>query len=232
MKKTLLLGVLAIGMAFTSCGTGGASLKTDKDSVSYAAGTLVGRMAFELDSTLSVDAVVAGVRDYFGKKTKMTSEQAQAQIQIFMQAKSIEDAKAAHIQFTADSLKNSEAAVKYLAEKEKDGFTKTSTGLLYKIEKPGTEPKAQLGDTLSVNYKLTLTDGTVKDESKEPFTFTNEHGGMIAGFIEGMCLIGKGGRATLVIPAELGYGNVPSGVGPAQALTFDIEILDIKAAKK
>lgn len=237
MKKSLLLGVMAVGAIFTSCSMGGASLKTDKDSVSYAIGTEVGGMAMGFDSTLNVDAVVAGVRDAFAKNAKMTPEQCQSTIQLYMQKLQVDKIKEAAVKFTADSTKNVEATAKYLDEKSKEaGYKKTESGILYKIEKAGSEPKVQVGDSLSVNYELTLPDGTKVDSSYDrnaPMDFINVVGGpttqgMIAGFVEGMTLFGKGGKGTIIIPAEMAYGARGNGpVGPCQAVTFDVEILDI-----
>lgn len=236
MKKTLLLGVLAVGMMFTSCGMGGASLKTDKDSVSYAIGSSIGQMAFGFDSTLNVDVLVSAVRDVYAKNSKMTVEQANAQIQLYMQTKSVEDQKVAMVKFREDSTKNSAASAKYLSEKEAAGFQKTETGLLYKVDNAGAEPKAQKGDTISVNYTLTLVNGDKVDSSidrGEPLKFPVIDGAMISGFVEGMTLFGKGGKGTIVLPADLGYGNSDNGrIGPAQALTFEIEVVDVIKAKK
>lgn len=235
MKKTIILSVLAFGMIFTSCSMGGASLKTSKDSVSYAIGSSVGEMAFGFDSTLNVDVMVAAVRDVYSKNPKLTREQAQQQIQLYVQSKQVDAMKAENEKFGVDSLKNAEASAKYLAAKEADGFSKTESGLLYKIENPGADAKVALGDSVTVNYKLTLTDGTVFDSSydrNQPMSFINDPSGMIKGFVEGVSLLGKGGKATIVVPAELGYGaNQRGGVGPAQALTFEIEVLDASKSK-
>lgn len=236
MKKSLLLGVVAVGMMFTSCGMGGASLKTDKDSVSYAIGTSIGGMAFGFDSTMNVDAVIAGVRDVFAKKSTMTPEQANAQIQMYIQSQQVVKQQEAQAKNTADSIKNAEVSAKYIADKTAS-MEKTPAGVFYKIDNAGTG-KIQLGDTAKINYKLTLPDGTVKDSSYdrgEPTEFIIVEGGLIKGFVDGALLFGKGGKGTIIIPDSLGYGKGPSPIGPCQALTFEIEVVDVmpqKAAKK
>jgi FKBP-type peptidyl-prolyl cis-trans isomerase len=54
----------------------------------------------------------------------------------------------------------------------------------------------------------------------------------IPGFKEALSLLGKGGKATVIIPADLAYGLDGSGdkIGPNQTLVFDIEILDLNPA--
>ena len=57
--------------------------------------------------------------------------------------------------------------------------------------------------------------------------------GVIKGWTEGMKLIGKGGKITLWIPAELAYGERGAGqnIGPNMALRFDVELLEVNPGK-
>lgn len=235
MKKTLILSVAAVSMMFTSCGMGGASLKTVKDSAAYAIGVDMGRVR-EFDSTLNIEALIAGLRDSYNKNPKMTADQARAQIEIFVQAKQAEQAIEAKVKFTKDSTENSAASVKYMADKEKEGYKKTASGLLYKMENEGTGPKSVVGDTVTVHYTLKMPNGEVSQSTKEsgqPFTFANIEGQTVKGFTEGMTLFAKGGKGTIIIPFEMGYGvQGNGGVGPCQALTFEIEMINIAKPKK
>jgi FKBP-type peptidyl-prolyl cis-trans isomerase FkpA len=54
---------------------------------------------------------------------------------------------------------------------------------------------------------------------------------VIKGWTEGMKLVGKGGKITLWIPAELAYGTQGAGndIGPNEALRFDIELIEVKS---
>lgn len=220
MKKTLILGVIALGATLSSCGQmGSTSLKTDTDSLSYAIGTELGNMAFQFDSTLSVDVVVAGVRDVFKKNPTMTREQANAYIQEYM---TVGIAK-----------KNDKASKEFLAEKEKEGAKKTANGLVYKVENPGADAKVQLGDSVEVHYVLSLPNGQMIQSSRDrgqTYNFRMTEDGNIKGFNEGVMLLGEGGKATLYIPYELGYGemgNQMGGIGPKQALQYEIELVKV-----
>ena len=98
----------------------------------------------------------------------------------------------------------------------------------------GTGPEAKKGQTVSVHYTGWLTDGKKFDSSKDhgkPFSFALGRGQVIQGWDEGIKLFKKGGKGTLYVPGFLAYGRNPrpgSPFRPFEALTFDIEILDIK----
>ncbi|MEM1222518.1 MAG: FKBP-type peptidyl-prolyl cis-trans isomerase, partial [Verrucomicrobiota bacterium] len=113
-------------------------------------------------------------------------------------------------------------------------ITKSDSGLCYKILEPGDETRATPQDQVLVHYRGTLTDGTVFDSSYDrgqPAQFGVSQ--VVPGFSEGVQLIGKGGKAKLYIPSELGYGpQVPPGgaIPPNAVLVFDIEMVDILKA--
>ncbi len=81
-----------------------------------------------------------------------------------------------------------------------------------------------------VHYKGTLTDGTVFDEVPETASaiqLTLDR--VIPGWTEGLGLIGEGGKATLYIPSELGYGSRgTNGIEPNSPLIFDIQLDSVK----
>ncbi|WP_051203299.1 FKBP-type peptidyl-prolyl cis-trans isomerase [Hugenholtzia roseola] len=110
---------------------------------------------------------------------------------------------------------------------------KSPTGLRYKIEKRGLEIPA--GDTVVVHYRGKLLDGSVFDASYdrgEPFTFIVGIGQVILGWDEGIRTLGEGGKGTLYIPADMGYGKRSMGSIPADSpLIFDVEILEVRHRK-
>ncbi|MDO5442081.1 MAG: FKBP-type peptidyl-prolyl cis-trans isomerase [Bacteroidia bacterium] len=110
------------------------------------------------------------------------------------------------------------------------GVKTTESGLQYKIIAAGNDVKPGPQDTVTVRYKGTLLDGTVFDEvpeDAEPITFTLNR--VIPGWQEGMQLIGEGGKATLFIPSELGYGERGTqGIEPNSTLIFDVDLVKVK----
>jgi FKBP-type peptidyl-prolyl cis-trans isomerase len=94
----------------------------------------------------------------------------------------------------------------------------------------GSGAVAVSGDTLTVHYTGSLTNGSVFDSSvgRAPFTFRLGAGQVIAGWDQGLVGMRVGGRRRLTIPPELGYGNRANGSIPANStLRFDVDLLSI-----
>jgi len=110
--------------------------------------------------------------------------------------------------------------------------TSTTSGLVIQDIKTGTGNAVVNGNTLSVNYIGTLTDGTKFDSSydrNQPFSFVIGQGNVIQGWDQGMLGMKVGGKRKLTIPANLGYGNQPAGsIPPNSTLIFEVELLGIK----
>ena len=113
------------------------------------------------------------------------------------------------------------------ANAKKSGVKQTESGLQYILHAEGEGDKVQPEDKVLVNYKGTLLDGTEFD-ANEGIEFQANR--VIAGWTEGLGLLGKGGKATLFIPSELAYGErAPRGsvIEPNSTLIFEVEVLDI-----
>ena len=96
----------------------------------------------------------------------------------------------------------------------------------------GTGAEVKSGDTLSMDYVGTLTDGTKFDSSIDrgtPFEFTIGQGSVIQGWEQGILGMKVGGKRKLTIPPSLGYGERATGSIPANStLIFEVELLAIK----
>jgi FKBP-type peptidyl-prolyl cis-trans isomerase FkpA len=113
------------------------------------------------------------------------------------------------------------------------GAVKTTTGLVYRELKAGTGESPKDTDTVKVNYRGTLTNGTEFDSSykrNEPAEFPLK--GVIRCWTEGVQKMKPGGKAQLVCPSDLAYGDQgrPSIPGGA-TLVFEIELLSISPAQ-
>ncbi|HSB96405.1 MAG TPA: FKBP-type peptidyl-prolyl cis-trans isomerase, partial [Spongiibacteraceae bacterium] len=128
--------------------------------------------------------------------------------------------------------KNKAASEAYLAENaKKDGVKTTASGLQYKVETEGKGAKPKATDTVEVNYRGTLVDGTEFDSSyKRGQTVTFPVNGVIPGWSEALQLMTVGSKYQLYIPSDLAYGPGGTGgaIGPNQALVFEVELVDIK----
>jgi FKBP-type peptidyl-prolyl cis-trans isomerase len=111
------------------------------------------------------------------------------------------------------------------ANAKKTNVDTTASGLQYTIIASGAEEKIAPEDTVWVNYKGTLLDGTVFDENDSTKFIANR---VIRGWTEGLGLLGEGGKATLYIPAELAYGERGNrNIEPNPTLIFDVEVLKV-----
>ncbi len=108
----------------------------------------------------------------------------------------------------------------------------TKSGLYYiEIEK-GTGEQAAVGKYVKVRYTGTLIDGSIFDSNnitgKPPLSFIIGESDVIEGWHEGIALMKEGGKATLIIPSEIGYGDEAFGIIEAYStLIFEIEVLDV-----
>src|SRR5262249_30718406 len=110
------------------------------------------------------------------------------------------------------------------------GVEKTASGLLYKDLKAGTGPQPATTDKVKVNYRGTLIDGTEFDSSykrNEPTTFPLN--GVIKCWTEGVGKMKVGGKARLVCPPDIAYGDrgAPPSIKPGATLVFEVELLEI-----
>jgi FKBP-type peptidyl-prolyl cis-trans isomerase len=119
--------------------------------------------------------------------------------------------------------------------KDKDApkkFTKTDSGLEYRILRKGTGERPKATDTVEVHYKGWLDDESVFDSSyKRDESITFPLNRVIKGWTEGMQLVKEGGMIELKIPAELGYGarGVPqANIPPNATLHFLVELIEIQ----
>jgi len=104
----------------------------------------------------------------------------------------------------------------------------TSSGLYYVITTPGEAVHPTINSSVTAYYKGYLADGTVFDQTStgKPANFPMVR--VIAGWQEGLPLIGKGGKIKLLIPSALGFGNTVSGIIPRNSvIIFDIELVSI-----
>jgi peptidylprolyl isomerase len=117
------------------------------------------------------------------------------------------------------------------------GEVTAPSGLRIIDVKPGTGPVPHAGQTVTVNYTGWLfvdgKKGKKFDSSLdrgEPFSFTLGQGQIIKGWDEGLATMHVGGKRTLIIPPDLGYGASGAGgdIPPGATLMFDVDLLGVK----
>ena len=116
-------------------------------------------------------------------------------------------------------------------EATKERMTPSGRKITDLVEGTGTD--AQSGNTVSVNYRGTLTNGQEFDSSyrrNQAFTFPLGGGRVIRGWDEGVVGMKEGGKRRLVIPPDLAYGSRGAGgvIGPNETLIFEIELVKVQ----
>jgi FKBP-type peptidyl-prolyl cis-trans isomerase FklB len=202
-------------------------LKDLKDKVSYSFGLNVGYNLKRQNIDLNQDLFVAGMKDAMdGRKPLLTEQEVRDTMMAFSQDMEKRQQETAKI--------NEAQSEKFLAEnKTKEGVKTTASGLQYKVIKEGNGAQPKNTDTVTVNYRGTLVNGTEFDSSYkrgEPASFPV--GGVIKGWTEALQLMKLGSKYQLFIPPSLAYGSHPPGppIQPGSALIFEVELLDAKPA--
>ena len=202
------------------------ALTTQKDKFSYALGMNLGINLQKQSLPVNADLLARGIRDGLaGGKTLLTEDEARA-VMTEMQNQFRQ-------QLGETNKKEGDAFL--AANKAKDGVVTLPSGLQYKILQAGTGPKPAATDTVTVNYRGTLINGTEFDSSYKhgkPITFPLN--GVIKGWTEALQLMPTGSKWQLFIPSSLAYAERGAGtdIGPSAVLIFEVELLSIKAPEK
>lgn len=99
----------------------------------------------------------------------------------------------------------------------------------------GAGPAVQLGNCITVHYRLSLADGTpiagndTFDGTSGPIAFELKAGSLIEGWVQGIPGLQAGGVRRLIVPAQLAYGDAErSGIPANSDLIFDVELVKIE----
>ena len=207
-------------------------LKNQKDKISYSIGIDIGMTLKNQSIDIDPAILARGIRDSMsGQKPLMTEQEIRETLSTFqkeMMAKQQELAKQA-------GEKNKKEGEVFLAEnKKKEGVKTLPSGLQYKVIKAGTGKKPKATDTVTVNYRGTLVNGTEFDSSYKrgkPATFPVN--GVIPGWTEALQLMEEGANWQVFIPGNLAYGERGAGgqIGPNAALIFEVELISVQEKK-
>lgn len=201
-------------------------LKDQKDKVSYSVGLQIGFNLSRQKVDINPDILAAGIKDALAGKPQLTPDQIKEVMSTFekdMEQKQKETGE-----------KNKAEGAKFLEEnKKKEGVKTTASGLQYKVLKEGNGAQPKASDTVTVNYRGTLINGTEFDSSYkrgQPATFPVN--GVIKGWTEALQLMKVGSKYQLFIPSNLAYGEraVSPDLAANSTLIFEVELMDAKPA--
>lgn len=218
----------------------------EREQISQAFGNDLGYNIAQSGMPVQLVWICEAINDVHNNTSKMTEDEVNQYLQYYFMVKLPAENAAASKEWLASIEK-------------KSGVKKTESGLLYKVTEEGDaslKPSNER-DVVKVHYTGRTRDGKVFDTSifanrpkeqqemmrKQRPDMFDEKGNLkngdepvefplnrvIPGWTEGMQLVGKGGKITLWIPAELAYGANGAGrmIGPNQALEFEVELIDV-----
>ena len=221
MRKTSWAAML-LAACYATAATAQPALDTDEAKTLYALGQAVGNNLSQFHLTAEELAIVsAGINDFvLGRDSRVDMQTYGPQIQGLVQAR-----------VAANSAAEKKASAAFLEQMAKEpGATRTASGLIYIPIKEGTGPSPTASDMVRVHYTGSLRDGTVFDSSVErgePASFRLT--GVIPCWTEGIPMMKVGGKAKLVCPSDIAYGDGGSGPIPGgAALVFEVELLGIE----
>jgi len=223
MRKfaSVVCAVALTGVTMSGTASEKVELKTDQEKNGYSVGYDIGRSLQRQLADVDAESMARGLKDAMTGVTPALPDQ---EIQQRFATVRQESAK----KIVEKNKKDGEA---FLAKnKGEKGVKTTASGLQYKVITAGKGKQPTAEDTVTVNYRGTLIDGTEFDSSykrNQPATFPVK--GVIAGWTEALPLMKEGSKWMLYIPANLAYGERGAGnmIGPNSTLIFEVELLSI-----
>jgi FKBP-type peptidyl-prolyl cis-trans isomerase FkpA len=196
-------------------------LSTDEQKTVYALGLQMYRSLAQFDlSPAEVDLIRRALGDAAAGKPAVDVNEWGPKFQAFEQTRAGRVAEKQKVVSNA-----------YLAKAATEpGAIKTESGLIYRDLRPGTGASPNASDSVKVNYRGTLVDGTEFDSSykrNQPAQFPLS--GVIRCWTEGVQKMKLGGKARLVCPSDIAYGEKghPPVIPGGATLIFEIELLEI-----
>jgi len=228
VKNTVTAAAALLALVLAACTPSAppkATPKTDDEKTVYAVGLAIQKSLETFTLTpAELELVIAGIRD--GAATK---DEAALPVKLADKQNAIQQLALARRAEQGKAL--AAKGTEYLDKAAKEaGAEKTASGLVYIKLTEGTGKSPTAADQVKVNYKGKLVDGTVFDASEKhggPATFPL--GGVIPCWTEGVQKMKVGGKARLVCPAAIAYGDrgAPGAIPPGATLDFEVELLEI-----
>ncbi len=219
------------GSANTTTVNRQSELPTESDSLAYIIGLSLAEQLIELDSAINFNVVCRAILERSEGQALIDWEEAKIAYLRYMLYVEPERRRGYEEQFLAD-----------LVAADRN-YKRTKSGLTYNIEVIGDEKKMPklANDWVTIRHKISKVDGTqlypsadsllnienIADIPESSYLF----GELPKGIVEGLRLIGSGGRINIWLPSKLGYGDEGDeelGIDPIETLYYQIEIVDVE----
>lgn len=227
--KLVTAAVMGLAMSTAIAATDATTLATDKDKLSYSIGADLGKNFKTQGIDINPEVLAKGMQDGMtGTQLVLTEQQMKDVLNKFQK----ELMSKRSTEFNKKSEENKTKGEAFLNEnKSKPGVVVLPSGLQYKIIETGTGDKPGKTDTVTVEYKGQLIDGTVFDSTEKtgkPATFQVSQ--VIPGWTEALQLMPAGSTWEIYVPSGLAYGprSVGGPIGPNEALIFKVHLISVK----
>lgn len=207
-----------------------AKLQEIKEKQSYAVGVETGRNFLRQKMELDTDMVAKGMKDAMtGGELKMSDQQMLEALYSFTATWKSKQEIASRLK----GLDNKKEGEDFLAQnKTREGVVTLPDGLQYKVITEGKGRKPSDTDTVQINYRGSLIDGTefVNTAGSPETTRVSDPLHLVVGLREAIQLMPVGSRWQIFVPHNLAYGFRPAGqfIGANSTLIYEVELQAIK----
>lgn len=177
------------------------------------------------DSFLLKNAQLTRLPDFIDEKSRIIFDIRMHNVQ------SVEELAREKEKARTEGLKKEEEDINAYILENNISANPDALGLYYVSIRQGTGRQAAAGHRVSVHYTGKFLDGTLFDSSYsrgKPIEFELGRGYVISGWDQGILKMRKGGKALLLIPSEIGYGEGRGQIPPYTPLVFEVELIDVK----
>jgi len=228
LKRTFLTAFALTLFASNAWSEDAAAFKNDKERLSYSIGASIGKNLNKDTTDVDLPVLIEGLKESLaGKKLKLTDKE----IRVLMNDYEKQLRKQANDRRQKAVVENREKGSAFLEDfKKQPGVQVSPGGVLYKVIKEGSGPRPIETDTVQVNYRGSLINGTEFDATEAGHPAELKVTSLISGWKQALTLMNVGSKWHIVIPSHLAYGErgVGSDIGPNEVLVFDVELVAIK----
>lgn len=222
--KALLLALVAALLTGPAMAQ---DISTEKGKLSYAVGWDIGQDIYKRGAEFDVEAIIAAIRDSAAGSDPKISEEEMVAMLTALQQKVRQEQQEAFLALAEENKAQSETFL--ASNRSKTGIVELPSGVQYRIIEEGDGQRPGLDSTVKVHYRGSKMDGLEFDSSfargvPEEFTVNT----VLRGWQEVLPLMKTGSTWQIFVPPELAFGargNPP--VGPNEALTFDLKLVEI-----
>lgn len=203
----------------------GPDFRTDQQKLDYQWGTAIADELANVGATdpAELEWIFRGMRDRVAGKSPPFSQEEGTRLTSYLLER-----------IRQNGVAEQARAATYLAAKAKEpGVVVSASGLVYREVRAGKGASPKKDSSVKVEYTGRLRNGWVFDSSgQRGGPFQGPLTGVIPCWQEALTRMKTGGKAVITCPPALGYGDGGTyNIPPGSALTFEVELLDVSAAK-